>query len=70
MNKDQAHGSMKNIAGKVQEQVGKIVGSQDQQIKGIRKQVEGQTEKHAGDAKHIIEETVELAKDINRTPKG
>ncbi len=69
MNKDQAHGAIKNIAGKVQEEVGKIVGSQDQQTKGIQKQVEGMAEKHAGDAKHIVAEAVELAKEINATPK-
>ncbi len=69
MNKDQVQGTIKNIAGKVQEEVGKIVGSQEQQAKGIQKQVEGKAEKHVGDAKHIIAETVELANEINGTPK-
>ena len=45
MNKDQVKGTAKDIAGKVQEEVGKLVGSKEQQIKGMGKQISGKTEK-------------------------
>jgi uncharacterized protein YjbJ (UPF0337 family) len=51
MNKDQVKGVMKNIAGKVQEEAGKLVGSESQQAKGLGKQIAGKTEKIYGDAK-------------------
>ena len=40
MNKDQVKGTIKDAAGKVQEATGKVVGSHEQQLKGIKKQVE------------------------------
>ncbi|MEO8343932.1 MAG: CsbD family protein [Gallionella sp.] len=58
MNKDQVKGTAKDIAGKVQEGVGKVVGSKKQQIKGIGKQISGKAEKSYGDAK-------QATKDIN-----
>ena len=41
MNKDQVKGATKEVAGKVQEAAGKLVGSKEQQAKGIGKQVAG-----------------------------
>lgn len=54
MNKDQLKGSMKDAAGKVQQKVGKAVGSEKQQIKGVAKQVEGKAQKAVGDVKETI----------------
>ena len=62
MNKDQVRGTFKNYVGKVQEEVGKLVGSRHQQIKGIQKQVTGKAEKRIGDVKHVLRETATMAK--------
>ncbi|MFZ6712715.1 CsbD family protein [Undibacterium sp. TC9W] len=58
MNKEQIEGVAKDIAGKVQEGAGKIIGSKEQQAKGLEKQVEGKLEKKVGDAREVIEDTV------------
>ncbi len=58
MNKDQVKGVTKEIAGKVQEGAGKLVGSKTQQAKGLQKQVAGKTEKAYGDAKEIVKDSV------------
>jgi uncharacterized protein YjbJ (UPF0337 family) len=57
MNKDQVKGTAKDIAGKIQEGAGKIVGSKKQQVKGISKQVSGKAEKSYGDAKKAMKDT-------------
>ena len=54
MNKDQVKGTAKDIAGKVQEEIGKLVDSKEQQIKGMGKQISGKTEKNYGNAKEVI----------------
>lgn len=54
MNKDQVKGAIKNFEGKVQEDAGKLVGSKEQQIKGMSKQVAGKTEQKYGDAKETL----------------
>jgi uncharacterized protein YjbJ (UPF0337 family) len=59
MNKDQVTGVAKDIAGKVQESAGKLVGSKHQQAKGLEKQVEGKVEKSIGDAKEIVKDAVD-----------
>ena len=58
MNKDQVKGVTKDIAGKVQQDVGKLVGSKEQQAKGLQKQVEGKVEKAVGDTKEAIKDVV------------
>jgi len=54
MNKDQVKGTLKDAAGQVQRTTGKLIGSEEQQLKGIKKQVEGRTQKAIGDAKEVI----------------
>ncbi|MFC3107814.1 CsbD family protein [Undibacterium arcticum] len=54
MNKDQVKGAVKDAAGKVQQKVGEVAGSKEQQAKGLEKQVEGQAQKTVGDVKHAI----------------
>ena len=56
MNKDQVKGVAKDIAGKVQEKAGKLVGSKKQQIKGLGKQISGKAEKSYGDAKEVVKD--------------
>lgn len=54
MNKDQAQGVLKDVAGKVQETAGQLSGSAEEQAKGVLKQVEGKAQKALGDAKDIV----------------
>lgn len=54
MNKNQVAGAVKDIAGKVQQEVGKLVGSHEQNAKGLGKQISGKAEKAYGDAKEAV----------------
>lgn len=56
MNKNQVNGAVKNIAGKVQEDAGKLVGNKEQQAKGLLKQAEGKAEKRFGDVKEVVKD--------------
>ena len=58
MNKDQVKGILKDVAGKVQEKVGKLVGSKEQQVKGLGKQISGNAEKTYGDAKEVVKDSI------------
>jgi len=55
MNKNQVKGVARDVAGKVQQQAGKLVGSKKQQIKGLSKQISGKTQKAVGDVEQSIE---------------
>ena len=59
MNEDQVKGTVKDIAGKVQEGAGKIVGSTEQQAKGLGKQVEGTVQKEYGNAKETVRDAAD-----------
>ena len=59
MNKDQAKGSVKEVAGKVQAKVGEVIGSTEQQVKGHAKALQGQAQQVVGDVK-------ETMKDLNK----
>ncbi len=56
MNKDQVKGVAKDIAGKVQEKVGQLVGNKEQQVKGLGKQISGKAEKAYGDVKKAVKD--------------
>ncbi len=56
MNKDQVKGVAKDVAGKVQEGAGKLVGNKEQQVKGLGKQIAGTAQKSYGDAKEIVKD--------------
>lgn len=56
MNKDQVKGKAKDIGGKIQEEVGKAVGSNKQQAEGLRNQVEGKIQEKVGDLKEIVKD--------------
>ena len=61
MNKDQVKGATKEVAGKVQKNVGEAVGSTEQQAKGMAREAAGKVQKNLGDAKEAV-------KDTNRKP--
>jgi uncharacterized protein YjbJ (UPF0337 family) len=63
MNKDQVKGQVKNIAGKVQEATGKLVDNKSQEAKGVKLQVEGTVQKGYGDAKEVVKDTRNAARD-------
>lgn len=56
MNKDQIKGSVKDVAGKVQEKAGELTGSDKQQVKGLKNQVEGKIQKGVGDVKEAFDD--------------
>jgi uncharacterized protein YjbJ (UPF0337 family) len=57
MNKDQVKGKAKDIGGKIQEEFGKVVGSNKQQAEGLANQAEGKTQEKVGDAKEVIRDS-------------
>ena len=61
MNKDQIKGAVKDAAGKVQEKAGELIGSREQEAKGIAKQVEGTAQKSYGDAKEAVKDRIDKA---------
>jgi len=56
INKDQVEGRAKEVGGKVQETVGKAVGSGSQQAKGMANKVAGATQATYGDVKQDIKD--------------
>ena len=57
MNQNQVKGVLKDIAGKVQEKAGQLIGSKEQQVKGLGKQISGNADKTYGDAKEVIKDS-------------
>ena len=57
MNKNQVNGEVKNVAGKIQEGVGKLTGNKEQQVKGIAKQISGKAQSAVGDVQQDIKDT-------------
>lgn len=57
MNEDHIKGGMKEAAGKVQKEFGKVVDSPKHQIEGGMKEVAGKTQKAVGDMKDKVHET-------------
>jgi len=56
MNTDQVKGTVKEVAGKVQQKTGEVFNSPEQQAKGMAKQVEGNVQKNYGDAKESVKD--------------
>jgi uncharacterized protein YjbJ (UPF0337 family) len=57
MNKQQVKGGVKEAAGEVQEQAGKLVGSKQQELKGHAREQAGKAEKKGGDLKEVLRES-------------
>jgi uncharacterized protein YjbJ (UPF0337 family) len=55
MNRDQAKGAAKNVAGKVQQKVGELTGNKTQQAKGVAKQIEGTVQKGVGNVEQALD---------------
>ena len=56
MNTDQVKGAAKDIGGKIQEEVGKLVDSPEQQAEGMKKQLEGKVQQHIGNLKEVVKD--------------
>ena len=56
MNKDQLKGAAKDVAGKLQQKAGKLVGNDRLQAKGLAKQVSGKVQKGVGDVKEAFKD--------------
>jgi uncharacterized protein YjbJ (UPF0337 family) len=54
MNKNQIEGRVKDVAGKLQQRVGKATGNTNQQLKGVAKQIEGKVQKGVGAVEHAL----------------
>jgi len=68
INKNQVQGVVKDAAGKVQEEVGILVGNKEQEAKGLKKQVEGKVEKALGDVKEAVKGAREALKQAVKKP--
>ncbi|MDB5901981.1 MAG: CsbD-like protein [Betaproteobacteria bacterium] len=56
MNKDEVKGTVKDVAGKAQQKVGELTGSEEQQIKGLKNQAEGKIQKGVGHVKDALDD--------------
>jgi uncharacterized protein YjbJ (UPF0337 family) len=56
MNQDQVKGAAKEVAGKVQKNVGEAVGSTEQEAKGLAKEGEGKAQKEIGNAEEALKD--------------
>ena len=54
INRDQVKGELKDLGGKIQEEVGKLTGSKEQQAKGLKHQAEGKLQRGVGDLKEAV----------------
>lgn len=65
MNKDTVEGKTKDIAGRVERQVGEWTGDKEAQVKGAAKQVEGKVQNAWGQAKDAVKKpnTTQAEKD-------
>ena len=66
MNSDQIKGKAKDIGGKIQEEVGKAVGSSEQQAKGLSNQAEGKVQEKYGDLKDSVNKDSTTKDSIDR----
>lgn len=56
MNRNEIEGTVKDLAGRVQEEAGKLVGNKEQEINGIHNQVAGKAEKRLEDTKENVQD--------------
>jgi uncharacterized protein YjbJ (UPF0337 family) len=62
MNKDRAEGKVKDVAGRVERQVGEWTGDTEAQVKGTAKQVEGKVQNAWGKAKDAVKKPAQNTK--------
>jgi uncharacterized protein YjbJ (UPF0337 family) len=58
MNEQQVKGKLKEGAGEVQEQVGRVTGNREQEVKGHAREQEGKVQKKVGDLQDAAEKIV------------
>ena len=63
MNKDKIEGAIKDVAGKAQQEVGKLTGSKEQQVKGVANQAEGKIQKGVGHVKDALDDAADKSGD-------
>ena len=66
MNEDRVKGKVKDVAGRVERQVGEWTGDKEKQVHGTVKQVEGKVQNAWGNAKDAGKDAVEK-RETNRT---
>ncbi len=52
MNRDQVKGRAKEVAGKIEKDVGRVSGSAKTEAKGLAKEAVGKVQKNVGDARN------------------
>lgn len=70
MNQDQIHGAFTGIIGRLQHDFGHWIGSAEQEVQGLRKQVTGRAERRIGDVKQLIKQADRLAQTAKGRPPG
>jgi len=55
MNRNQAKGTAKDVAGNVQRKFGELTGNKTQQAKGAAKQVQGKMQKGMGNVEQAVD---------------
>jgi len=70
MDKDRVEGKVKDVAGRVERQVGEWTGNADQQAHGTAKQVEGKVQNTWGKVKDAARSTKEQAHDSATTDEA
>lgn len=65
MNKDRAEGKVKDVAGRVERQVGEWTGDTEAQVKGAAKQVEGKVQNAWGKAKDAVKKPAQNTRPEN-----
>jgi uncharacterized protein YjbJ (UPF0337 family) len=63
MNEDRAKGKVKDVAGRVERQVGEWTGDTEAQVKGTAKQAEGKVQNAWGKAKDAVKKKPQRADD-------
>ena len=66
MNKDRIKGKVKDVAGRVERQVGEWTGDSETQTKGAAKQAEGKVQNAWGKAKDKAREMHDQAEDLHK----
>jgi uncharacterized protein YjbJ (UPF0337 family) len=59
MNQDQVKGKLKEAAGEVQEQAGKLTGNREQEARGHAREQEGKVQKKVGDVADGVEKIIQ-----------
>jgi uncharacterized protein YjbJ (UPF0337 family) len=57
MNKHQVKGGLKDVAGDIQKQAGKLTGNREQEAKGQARQTTGKVQQKVGDLKEALRES-------------